>query len=55
MNDASRFLSSNFDTKIAFSAAVGAAGLGVFAYAMHRSNVKALEKVAKIATGKATK
>lgn len=48
-----RSIRRNFDGRVAFSAAVGTAGMGAVAYMMHRSNVKALKKVANVASGKA--
>ena len=40
----------NFDTRVALSSLVGVAGLGVVAFILHQSNVKALKQVANIAT-----
>lgn len=52
MNDVSRFFRQNFDQKVALSAAIGAAGLGLVAYLLNKSNVKALQTAAAISTGK---
>lgn len=52
MNDLKRWFQQNFDQKVALSAAIGAVGLGVAVFALNKSNVKALQSAAAIASGK---
>ncbi|WP_086931447.1 hypothetical protein [Agarilytica rhodophyticola] len=54
LRDVRQSVERNVDTKIAVSTAVGVAGMGLVAYLFHKSNVKALKKVADIATAKKT-
>tara|TARA_R100000365_G_C2683820_1_gene28246 strand:+ start:102 stop:269 length:168 start_codon:yes stop_codon:yes gene_type:complete len=54
MGNVQQWFRQNFDSRTAFSSAVGAAGLGVVAYLAARSKIKPLSKAAKVATtGKA--
>ncbi len=41
----------NVDNRIVVSAAVGSALFGAVLFAMHKSNIKALKSVAKVAKG----
>lgn len=52
MNDLQRWFTQNFDQKVALSAGIGAAGLGLVAYLLNKSNVQALKAAADIATAK---
>lgn len=55
LNDLKQLWRRNFDGKVAFSAALGGAALGGVAWALNRSNIKALKKAADIATQRKTK
>lgn len=53
LTDLKNTATRNLDAKVVVSSMAGAALLGVVAFAMHKSNIKALKQVAAVATGKA--
>ncbi|WP_157209939.1 hypothetical protein [Marinimicrobium agarilyticum] len=55
LNDLKMLWRRNFDGKVAFSSAMGAAGLGVVAFLAHKSKVKPLKQAADIATQRKSK